>query len=136
MGLSVLAAYSTRSTRLKTGHSQSTPGFEPVNAVDTRAKEEGGDVALWHLTPQEAGTANRIEASQGIRPHMLDMQVIEALYPKNEEPHDYLHIMQKRKYGKRREAAQVGVRHLVPGERLRLRGRAHQSRFQGRVAPR
>jgi hypothetical protein len=26
---------------------------------------------------------------------MLDMQVIEALYPKNEEPHDYLHIKQK-----------------------------------------
>jgi hypothetical protein len=26
---------------------------------------------------------------------MLDMQVIEALYLKGEEPHDYLHIKQK-----------------------------------------
>jgi hypothetical protein len=26
---------------------------------------------------------------------MLDMQVIEALYLKDEEPHDYLHIKQK-----------------------------------------
>jgi hypothetical protein len=27
---------------------------------------------------------------------MLDMQVIEALYLKDKEPHDYLHIKQKR----------------------------------------
>ena len=27
---------------------------------------------------------------------MLDMQVIEALYLKDEEPHDYLHIKRKR----------------------------------------
>ena len=27
---------------------------------------------------------------------MLDMQVIEALYLKDEEPHDYLHIKQER----------------------------------------